>query len=123
MTAGRPQASLERAFADTRPQPPRPNARKTDKAALLLTLRGEAIDRGLPIRSIADRHGVGQRTVLQALESPVPRPGKQYPSRRSRLEPFHDTIDEILRQEAGTPRRSRRTVRSILWTSLSTGTA
>lgn len=117
--AGRPVSSLERALADaglrpSQPLPARRGRRAADKPALLATIRKDAYERGLSIRSISDRHGVGRRTVLQALESPVPRPRKRLPPRTSRLDPFKDTIDELLHQDLNKPYRSRRTVTSIM---------
>jgi hypothetical protein len=68
----------------------------------------------MSIRAISDRRGVGRRTVLQALESAIPRPRKRPPPRRSQLDPFKDTIDEILRQDLDHPHQRRRTVKHIL---------
>jgi hypothetical protein len=117
--AGRPVDSLERALADPRQcslrsSPARRSGRTRDKTVLLATLRRDAYERGQSIRAISDRHGVGRRTVLQALESPIPRPRKKLPPRKSRLDPFKDAIDDILRQDLDKPHRSRRTVKTIL---------
>lgn len=116
--AGRPVTSLERALADTANPaqrfPARQNRRQADKAALLATIRTDAYQHGLSIRGISDRHGVGRRVVLQALDSPVPRPRKKPSRRTSRLDPFTATIDDILTQDLNKPHRSRRTVKSIL---------
>lgn len=117
--AGRPVNSLERALADagdspSQPFPARQNRRQADKAALLSTIRTDAYKHRFSIRGISDRHGVGRRIVLQALESPVPRPRKKPPRRTSRLDPFKDTIDDILAQDLNKSNRSRRTVKSIM---------
>jgi hypothetical protein len=114
--AGRPVASLEHALADAGHRPPHPlpaSKRKADKTILFAAIRADAYERGLPIRGIADRHGVHRRTVIQALASPIPRPRKT-PTRKSRLDPFKDTIDDILRQDLGKPYRTRRTAKHIL---------
>jgi uncharacterized protein len=117
--AGRPVDSLERALSDagqrqTPSGPARRGRGKRDKAALLATLRQDAFDRGMSIRAISDRRGVSRRIVLQALESPTPRPRKKLPLRTSRLDPFKDAIDEILRQDRGNPHQRRRTVKNIM---------
>src|SRR6266702_2403607 len=59
------------------------------------TIRRDARDNGLTIRALADRHGVHRRTVRQALASPWPASRKS-PERRSKLDPFKDTIDAML---------------------------
>jgi hypothetical protein len=116
--ADRPLTSLERALAEPQTrrnafQHGRTDARRT-KLRCWQTIRTDAYQHGLSIRGISDRHGVGRRVVLQALDSPVPRPRKKLPRRTSRLDPFTATIDDILAQGFNKPHRSRRTVKSIL---------
>lgn len=122
--AGRPLPALERALADLnphqtshgqrwRPQPTDVNGHKVSKPALFTAIRRDAHDHGLSIRTLADRYGVHRRTVLQALDSPVPAPRKRLPPRRSRLEPFKDAIDAMLRADLSAPRKGRHTVKRI----------
>ena len=63
-------------------------------------------------RALADRHGVGRRTVLQALRSPVPAPRKPMPPRQSRLDPYKDLIRDMVQSH----HHGRRTVTSIMRT-------
>jgi len=97
--AGRPLPALERALAGAangnEAGPARRHMRQADKPKLFAAIRRGARDNGLSIRALADRHGVHRRTVRQALASPWP-PPRQTPQRRSRLDPFKDTIDAIL---------------------------
>jgi uncharacterized protein len=118
--AGRPIASLEYAFAGLGArqgrQPPGRHpaglgSRKPGRAALFTIIRRDAYIGGLPIRALADRHGVGRRAVLQALKSPIPPPRKQLPARKSRLDPFKDAIEIMLQHDA--PFGQRQTVKSI----------
>jgi transposase len=68
----------------------------------------------LSIRALALRHGVHRKTVRAALASAVPAPRK-VPERRSpRLEPFKETIDAMLREDLGAPRKQRHTARRVL---------
>jgi uncharacterized protein len=115
--AGRSPAALEHALADLAPQPgahprraPRAApARTAARAALFTAIRRDA-GHGMSRRALADRHGVHRRTVLQALQSPVPVPRKPLPPRKSRLEPFKNLIREMIQAD---PDR-KRTVTSIM---------
>ncbi len=113
--AGRPLPALERALAGPAsshaPAPVR-HLRQADKPGLFAVIRRDARDKGLSIRALADRHGVHRRTVRQALASPGPAPRKR-PQRRSRLDPFKDTIEAILLSGPGTPQKPWRTVKQI----------
>lgn len=60
-------------------------------------------------RALADHHGVGRKTVLQALRSPVPAPRKPLPPRPSRLDPCKDLIRDMVQSDHD----GRRTVTSI----------
>jgi hypothetical protein len=64
-------------------------------------------------RALQDRHATGYRLVREALESPRPKPRKQYPPRRSRLDPFTAAIDAMLDAEA-TGLAPRLTIQTIL---------
>jgi uncharacterized protein len=116
--AGRSLTALEHALADLEPRqgtlPPRgPRAspdRITARAALFTAIRRDAAGSRLSHRALADRHGVSRRTVLQALQSPVPAPRKPLPPRTSRLEPFKDLIDDMVQADHD----GRRTVTSIM---------
>jgi hypothetical protein len=117
--AGRSPAALQHALADLGPEqgPPSrgPRAipdRITARAALFAAIRHDAADRGLSHRALADRHGVGRRTLLQALRSPVPAPRKPPPPRTSKLEPFKPFIRDMVQADQG----GRRTVTSIMHT-------
>jgi transposase len=116
--AGRSVTALEYALADSghRPSqahPARRGTRKADKPALLATIRS-SYEQGLSIRAISDRLGVHRRTVAQALESPVPRQRKKPAPRKSRLDPFKDAIDDMLRQDLDTLDQSRLSVKTIM---------
>ncbi len=112
--AGRPLPVLERALtgpAGSR-APARHPARRPDKPSLVAAIRRDARDNGMSIRALADRHGVHRRTVRQALASPWPAPRKSY-ERRSKLDPFKDTIDAMLLPEAHGSGNPPRTVKEI----------
>ena len=51
--------------------------------------------------------------MRQALASPVPPPRKEPPPRKSRLDPFKNAIEDMLRADLDAPRRKRRSVNSI----------
>lgn len=116
--AGRSPAALEHALAGLRHQqdtpPPRgPRARPdriTARAALFTAIRRDAAGGRLPYRALADRHGVHRRTVLQALQSPVPAPRKPLPPRTSRPAPVKDLIRDMVQADHD----GRRTVTSIM---------
>jgi hypothetical protein len=104
--AGRTLPDLERALAD-------PIRRHADKPALFTAIRDDAHDAGHSIRALADRHGVHRRTVRQALTSPTPPARKKQPPRRSRLDPFKNAIDAMLRAEQNDPAQRIQTIQSI----------
>lgn len=112
--AGRDQAAVERVLTGPHPgRRPRPTARRQRKTALFTEIRQGAELAGLSVRALADRHGVHRRTVRQALESPVPAPRRPGPPRTSRLDPYKSVIDDILRTDAASRPRDRRTARDI----------
>jgi hypothetical protein len=116
--AGRPLPALERALAGPVGNPgrhPGPDGRHTrpaDKPRLFAAIRRGARDNGLSIRALADRHGVHRRTVRQALASPWPEPRKSY-ERRSKLDPFKDTIDAMLPSGPQTMEQAPRTTKQV----------
>ena len=65
---------------------------------------------GMSGRAIERKHGVGYRTVAQALGSAWPQRRKDYASRPSKLDPFKAPVDEILRADLEAPRKQRHTV-------------
>jgi hypothetical protein len=115
--AGRSPATLAHALSDLSPRQgalphrgPRASPdRLTARTALFAAIRRDAAEQGLSRRALADRHGVHRRTVLQALQSPVPAPRKPMPPRGSRLEPFKDLIRDMVQADHD----SQRTVKSI----------
>jgi hypothetical protein len=115
--AGRSPAALAHALTDLAPQhgahPHRgPRAKPTRTAArtaLFTAIRRDA-GNGMSRRALADRHGVHRRTVLQALQSPVPAPRKPLPPRKSWLEPFKDLIRDMIQADPD----GQRTVTSIM---------
>jgi uncharacterized protein len=116
--AGRSPAALEHALADlSRQQGALPHRgprarpdRNAARAALFTAIRRDAAEGRLSHRALADRYGVHRRTVLQALQSPVPAPRKPQPPRRSRLEPYKQLIRDMVQADPGT----RSTVTSIV---------
>ncbi|MEU6587474.1 hypothetical protein [Nocardia sp. NPDC046763] len=48
-----------------------------------------------------------------ALTSAFPEARKQYPTRGSKLDPFHPFIDEMLREDLDAPRKQRHTIKRI----------
>lgn len=103
---GRSPTALEHALADlgnqqgTRPKrgpraSPDPVAAR---AAIFTAIRSDA-GRGMSHRALADLHGVGRRTVLQALRSPVPVARKPLPPRQSRLDPYKDLIRDMVESD------------------------
>ena len=53
----------------------------------------------MSMRALADLHGVGRRTVLQALRSPVPATRKPLPPRQSRLDPYKGLIRDMVESD------------------------
>lgn len=114
--AGRPLPALERALAGPagghEAGPGRRHVHRADKPRLFAAIRRDARDNGLSIRALADRHGIHRRTVRQALASPWPPPRKTA-QRRSRLDPFKDTIDAMLPSGPGTAGQAPPTAKQI----------
>ncbi|WP_078289992.1 IS21 family transposase [Mycobacterium sp. D16R24] len=68
---------------------------------------------GLSGREVQRKHGVGWRTVQEAVASAWPSPRAPYPTRASKLDPFKHIIDEILTADLDAPRKQRHTVTRI----------
>ncbi|KAA0015968.1 IS21 family transposase [Antrihabitans cavernicola] len=65
---------------------------------------------GMSMRKIARMHGVGYHTVKDALGSAWPQKRKVYAHRGTKLEPFKQAIDTMLRADLDAPRKQRHTV-------------
>ena len=111
--AGRQLPILERVLDGeaSGPGPAGRHTRQAEKPRLFAAIRRDARDSGLSVRALADRHGVHRRTVRQALASPWPEPRKNY-ERRSKLDPFKDTIGTML-SAPETAEQAPRTARHI----------
>lgn len=59
---------------------------------------------GMSIREVQRKHGVGFRTVKQALASAWPEPRKKLPPRPTRLDAYKPVIDAMLREDLDAPR-------------------
>ena len=68
---------------------------------------------GMSNRAVQRKYGVGFRTVKAAMESVWPEPRKQLPPRKTRLDAFKPTIDQMLRADLDAPRKQRHTVKRI----------
>lgn len=64
---------------------------------------------GMSGRTIERKHGVGRRTVTEALASAWPEPRKPLPPRGSKLDPLKPAIEGILRVDLDAPREQRHT--------------
>ncbi len=83
------------------------------RVELFAAIRRDARVEGLSIRALARRHGVGRRTVRQALPSAEPPPRKPRMRTAPRLEPFKAAIDAMLIEDTTAPRKQRHTARRI----------
>ena len=87
-------------------------ASQADKVALYALIRRES-RAGLSGRAIERKHRVSRRTVARALASAWPEARKELPARGSRLDPFKDAIDEMLRADLDAPRKQRHTATRV----------
>lgn len=71
--------------------------------------RDRRTDPDVSVRALAERYGVHRRTVREALANAVPKERKKPPPRRSVLEPAYGWIDEMLREDLGSPRKQKHT--------------
>jgi hypothetical protein len=94
---------------------PRNNTQKRieQRTELFASIRHDAQFLGASIRALARRHHVHRRTILQALDSPIPPPRKKLPPRKSQVDPYKDTIDAILIEDRTRPPHRRHTIRRI----------
>lgn len=83
------------------------------RTELFAAIRHDAQFLGASIRALARRHHVHRRTILQALDSPIPPPRKKLPPRKSQVDPYRDVIDAILMEDQTRPLRQRHTIRRI----------
>ncbi len=65
------------------------------------------------IREIARRTGLSRNTVRKYLRSDNVEPKFAVPDRPSRLDPYADKLSHMLRQEAGTSRKQKRTIKQL----------
>jgi hypothetical protein len=65
------------------------------------------------IRGISRRTGLSRNTVGKYLRSDSEEPKFSIPERPSRLDPYADKLSHRLRQEAGTSRKQKRTIKPL----------
>ncbi|MBF6185065.1 IS21 family transposase [Nocardia farcinica] len=82
------------------------------RAELFAAIRRDVRD-GLSNRQIQRKHGVGFRTVKEAMASAWPTERKDYTPRGSKIEPFATFIDEILVADLTAPRKQKHTLTRI----------
>lgn len=82
------------------------------KAELYAGIRRDARS-GMTNRALQRKYGVGFRTVQKALASAWPAPRKKPPQRASKLDPYKDLIDQMLRADLEAPRKQRHTTKRI----------
>ncbi|GAA2777332.1 hypothetical protein [Streptomyces showdoensis] len=75
--------------------------------------RDKRLDPELSQRSLAEKYGVHRRAVRQALLSAVPPPRKKPVSRATVLGPAKPWIGDMLREDAGAPRKQKHAARRI----------
>ena len=65
------------------------------------------------IREISRRTKLSRNTVRKYLRSDSVEPKFQAPDRPSKLDPYADKLSQMLRQEAGRPRKQKRTIKQL----------
>ena len=65
------------------------------------------------IREISRRTGLSRNTVRKYLRSDSVEPKFAVPDRQSKLDPYADKLSHMLRQEAGTSRKQKRTIKQL----------
>src|SRR3984893_15153220 len=65
------------------------------------------------IREISRRTGLSRNTVRKYLRSDSVEPKFAVPDRPSRLDPYADKLSQMLRKEAGKPRKQKRTTKQL----------
>lgn len=84
----------------------------TSRVELYAAIRRDA-RAGMSGREIERKHGVGYRTVRDALGSAWPQHRKEYSPRPPKLDPFKAAVDAILLADLKAPRKQRHTVTRI----------
>ena len=84
----------------------------TSRVELYAAIRRDA-RAGMSGRAIERKHGVGYRTVSQALGSAWRQQRKEYAPRPSKLDPYKAAVDEILLADLDAPRKQRHTITRI----------
>ncbi|MBB5075937.1 transposase [Nonomuraea endophytica] len=82
------------------------------KVELYAAIRRDART-GMSNRALQTKHGVGFRTVQKALASAWPEPRKKLPQRTSKIDPYKNVIDQMLRADLDAPRKQRHTTKRI----------
>ena len=65
------------------------------------------------IREISGRTGLSRNTVRKYLRTDSVEPHFNVPDRPSKLDPYADKLAQMLRQEAGKPRKQKRTIKQL----------
>jgi hypothetical protein len=101
-------------------QPSNPTEHKTEqrkklekRIELFAAIRRDAQSLGASIRALARQHHVHRRTILQALDSPIPPPRKPLSPRKTQVDPHKEFIDAILLEDRTRPPNQRHTIRRI----------
>jgi transposase len=87
--------------------------RSMSRVELYAAIRRDTRVAGLSSRTLAQKYKVGRRTVALALSSAWPEPREKLPPRKSRLDPFKEVIDQILRADLDAPRKQWHTTKRI----------
>src|SRR5690606_22244892 len=85
---------------------------RMSKVELYAAIRRDART-GMSNRALQTKHGVGFRTVQKALASAWPEPRKKLPQRTSKIDPYKNVIDQMLRADLDAPRKQRHTTKRI----------
>jgi hypothetical protein len=74
------------------------SAAEDDQARLFFQIQQYAQDRGLPVRTLAERHKVSRRTVRRALDAPPAPPEELIRRRVPVIDPIKHLIDALLEE-------------------------
>lgn len=83
------------------------------KVGLYAAIRRDHDRNGLSQRALQRKYNVTWRTVRRALDGQWPEPRKKPRPRESRLDPYKQLIDEMLRADLDAPAKQRHTAQSI----------